>query len=90
MRGGREDLAAGERWPNFFGNVVGFDILLCSPTLKVSSLAVVAIICKPELRSDQVDEFVINDDPTIIVDRHMSHRPTINTVKKKKEHSDVE
>jgi hypothetical protein len=63
---------------------VGFDILLCSPALKVSSLAVVAIICKPELRSDQVNEFVINDDSTIIVDRHMSDRPTINTDKRRK------
>ena len=73
------DLSACERGPNFLGNVVGFDVFLCSPALEVSSLTVIAIICKPEFRSDQVYEFIIDDDSTVIINGHMSHRPTVNS-----------
>jgi len=73
------DLAAVELVKDLEGNIVCFDISLFSPTLKVPSFSIIAIIRKPEFRPDQVNEFIIHNNSAIVVNRHMSHRPIINT-----------
>jgi hypothetical protein len=61
--------------PNGLGDVVHFPVALLPPTLKVPSLAVIAIICKPKFRPNEMYVLVVDNHPAIIVDGMMPHRP---------------
>ena len=58
-------------------------ISLRPPALEVASFPIIAVVCKPNLRTYQVDKLVIHYYPTIVIDGVVSNRPiSIRIVRK--------
>ena len=54
--------------------VVRLAVLL--PRREVSQLAVVAVVCKPHLWTDEKDLLVVADDAAVVGDGLVRHRPS--------------
>jgi hypothetical protein len=54
-----------------------FGISWATPCLEITSLAIITIIRKPHLWADKIDNLVMGNDPAVVVNRAMSHRPVI-------------
>ena len=68
-------LPTGQQWTYSHRDIVNFDMSWITPTLKIASFAVITIVCQPEFRTDKINELVVYDNTTIVIDRAMPNRP---------------
>jgi hypothetical protein len=54
---------------------MSLEISLRPPALEVASFAIIAVVCKPNFRTNQVDKLVIHYYPAIVIDRVVSDGP---------------